>query len=315
MTALITLTTAGADTGPFDIYSDADAFVTAFETGISKVAITAGYTSTVVPIGTTVVRVMSNNGLCSNYIDITATITTTTTTTIAPTTTTTSTLAPTTTTTTTLAPEVIILAYSGIDGPDACLSYSLEGVTTYYAAPGSVIANDTIIYTDPELTMVAPNGYYSSGTDYYDILTSDGVLANETPCPAITTTTTTTVAATTTTTTTASLLTISSSIPVSGTGTLDFAHGQPGEVITLSFSMGTTDGNFNSLDFAAPAAVAILDPTHLTRTGNITLNGSGIASSVYLFDTTSTSSSCLVTITSRSSGLPIPVINSTNIIN
>jgi hypothetical protein len=206
MTALITLTTAGADTGPFDLYSDADAFVTAFETGVSKVAITAGYTSTVVPVGTTVVRVMSNNGLCSNYIDITATITTTTTTTIAPTTTTTSTLAPTTTTTTTLAPEIIILAYSGIDGPDACLSYSLEGVTTYYAAPGSVIANDTIIYTDPELTMVAPNGYYSSGTDYYDILTSDGVLANETPCPAITTTTTTTVAATTTTTTTSAIV-------------------------------------------------------------------------------------------------------------
>jgi hypothetical protein len=101
----ITLTTAGSDTGPFNLYSDLDGYVSAFETGVSKVALLAGYTSILVPDGTTIVRVASSNPLCSNYVDILVVqcdITTTTTTTITPiTTTTTTTVSPTTTTTTT----------------------------------------------------------------------------------------------------------------------------------------------------------------------------------------------------------------------
>jgi len=84
LTVLITLTTAGADTGPFDLYSDADGYISAFETGVSKAALLAGYTSTVVPDASTIVRVKSNSLLCTNYTDINITgITTTTTTTIA----------------------------------------------------------------------------------------------------------------------------------------------------------------------------------------------------------------------------------------
>lgn len=114
MTIVITLTTAGADTGPFNLYSDVDGFVSAFETGVSKAALVAGYTTTLAPNGTTTVRVMSNNPLCTNYIDIpvlpcgsttTTTTSSSTTTTSSSTTTTTSTttaVPPTTTTTTTL---------------------------------------------------------------------------------------------------------------------------------------------------------------------------------------------------------------------
>ena len=36
MTVLITLTVAGADSGPFNLYSNTDGFVAAFETGVSK---------------------------------------------------------------------------------------------------------------------------------------------------------------------------------------------------------------------------------------------------------------------------------------
>lgn len=86
MTVLITLTTAGTDTGPFDLYSDADGYVSAFETGVSKAALQAGYSSSLVPNTATTIRVKST-GVCSNYVDIS--ITTTTTTTSSTTTTTT----------------------------------------------------------------------------------------------------------------------------------------------------------------------------------------------------------------------------------
>jgi hypothetical protein len=70
MTVLITLTTAGTDTGPFNLFSNLDGYTTAFETGVSKASLIAGYPSSLVPDGTTTIRVMSVNSLCTNYIDI-----------------------------------------------------------------------------------------------------------------------------------------------------------------------------------------------------------------------------------------------------
>jgi hypothetical protein len=87
MTVLITLTTAGADSGPFNLYSDVDGYTSAFETGVSKASLLAGYLSALVPDGTGIIRVMSNSALCNNYVDIsiiTPSTTTSTTTTIAP---------------------------------------------------------------------------------------------------------------------------------------------------------------------------------------------------------------------------------------
>jgi len=80
MTVLITLTTAGADSGPFNLYSNIDGYVSAFETGVSKASLLAGYSSILVPNYTTSIRVLST-GVCSNYIDVTLTSETTTTTT------------------------------------------------------------------------------------------------------------------------------------------------------------------------------------------------------------------------------------------
>lgn len=70
LTVAILLTTAGGNTGPFDLYSNTDNFISAFETGISYASLTAGYTSVLVPDLTTIVRVKSNNVTCSNYVDI-----------------------------------------------------------------------------------------------------------------------------------------------------------------------------------------------------------------------------------------------------
>jgi len=92
MTVYITLTTAGSDSGPFDLYSNVDGFTSAFESSVSKASLEAGYSSSLVPDFTTYVRVKSNNEFCTNYVDILLENTTTTTTTVAPTTTTTTTL-------------------------------------------------------------------------------------------------------------------------------------------------------------------------------------------------------------------------------
>lgn len=69
MTVLITLTTAGADSGPFDLYSDLDGYVSAFESGVDKALLESGYASALVPDYTTTIRVKSN-GVCTNYVDI-----------------------------------------------------------------------------------------------------------------------------------------------------------------------------------------------------------------------------------------------------
>lgn len=83
MTVLITLTVAGADSGPYNLYSNLDGYTSAFETGVSKSALLAGYPSALVPDYTTIIRIVST-GDCTNYIDIPLTSTTTTTTTSIP---------------------------------------------------------------------------------------------------------------------------------------------------------------------------------------------------------------------------------------
>jgi hypothetical protein len=101
MTVLITLTSAGVDAGPFDLYSDTDGYVTPFATGILKATLLGGYTSSAVPNGTTSIRIVST-GTCTNFIYVSVEGTTTTTTSTS------STSSTTTTTTTTIAP---IMAY------------------------------------------------------------------------------------------------------------------------------------------------------------------------------------------------------------
>jgi hypothetical protein len=83
MTVLLTLTLAGAESGPFNLYSNIDGYITAFESGVSQAALLAGYSSSLVPDYTTIIRVLST-GSCTNYVDITLTSITTTTTTTTP---------------------------------------------------------------------------------------------------------------------------------------------------------------------------------------------------------------------------------------
>lgn len=73
--AVITLTTAGLGTGPFNIYSNVDTYVTPIVINITRAQLLAGYTCTVVPNAATILRVKNviTNVVCTNYIDITLT--------------------------------------------------------------------------------------------------------------------------------------------------------------------------------------------------------------------------------------------------
>jgi len=139
MNVLITLTTAGADTGPFNLYSNTDSYVTAFQTNIAKSLLVAGYTSTVVPAGTTTVRVKST-GLCTTYVDLFitgsgGTTTTTTTPYVGPTTTTTTTpyVGPATTTTTTTGGPTTTTTTTPYVGPATTTTTTTGIAYNYYA--------------------------------------------------------------------------------------------------------------------------------------------------------------------------------------
>ena len=144
MTVLITLTLAGADTGPFSLYSDADGFLAPFETSVLKSALVSGYTSVLVPNGATVIRVQSTS-VCTNYVDFPISGITTTTTSSS-TSTTTSTSSSTTTTTTTPSPYAIQVQLSN-DGDNICTS----DLVTLYCVDNPLIVG-SIIYNDPGLS-------------------------------------------------------------------------------------------------------------------------------------------------------------------
>ena len=69
-TVLLTLTTAGPGTGPFDLYSNVDGYAAPFKTNITKSQLVVGYTSILVPNAATIIRIKSK-GTCTTYVDIT----------------------------------------------------------------------------------------------------------------------------------------------------------------------------------------------------------------------------------------------------
>ncbi len=162
-TVLITLYSLGADTGPFDLYSNADAYATPFETGISKLALQAGYSSSLVPDLATIIRVKSNSVLCQNYEDLNI-VTSTTTSTSTTSTTSTSTS---TTTSTTTSGIFYYTAFLQICGGVSCTDsgtevvvespisltignlYSEGGSATVYRVTGTSVAPSDFTFTDP----------------------------------------------------------------------------------------------------------------------------------------------------------------------
>ena len=138
MTVSITLTTAGSDTGPFNLYSNVDGYISAFQTDIARSILVAGLTTGTVPDGTTEILVQST-GVCQRdlYLVIDG----------APsTTTTTSSSTSTTSSTTTPTP------LSCIEGDRNAIATCSNGDAAQFTINVGYQA------------VVTPGGYYYSGT-------------------------------------------------------------------------------------------------------------------------------------------------------
>lgn len=134
MTVVITLTTAATDTGPFDLYSNLDGYVTPFAIGVSKGSLLGGYTSTVCPDYTITVRCKSA-GDCVNYVDIVLTNAITT-----------------TTTSTTVAFIAYQLSSPGKANPGLSCAEVVFPTTVYTNYLG--IGFGSVVYTDSGLTTI-----------------------------------------------------------------------------------------------------------------------------------------------------------------
>jgi hypothetical protein len=170
LTVLITLTTAGADTGPFDLYSNVDGYTVPFESGVAKLDLESGYVSYSVPDDTSSIRVQSVNALCENYIDLTIEETTTTTTTSEE---------PPTTTTTTSEGVVMFIVRYGASLETVCSG----GLDPVYTGGGETISPGSTIYTDPSLTVLLTGQNYivEEGVgDIYNIDSGTGVIGSDT---------------------------------------------------------------------------------------------------------------------------------------
>jgi hypothetical protein len=195
MTVLITLTVAGPDSGPFDLYSNLDGYVSAFESGVPKTSLLAGYASALVPDFTTIIRIKSV-GDCTNYIDIQLYATSTTSTS-------TSSTSSTTTTSTTIA--------------NTCYAFESDPYTTTFTA--QYIDCDGVIQTASD-TCFSPSCTYTlcgiavlSSSEIMNIVSVCGTTTTTSTTSAPTTTTTSS-SSTTSTTTTASPTTTSTTTPI-----------------------------------------------------------------------------------------------------
>ena len=69
MTGIIKLTLAGINTGPFNLYSNINGYISAFAVNITRAQLLTGYPTDAIPDLTTIIRVRSV-GVCENYTDI-----------------------------------------------------------------------------------------------------------------------------------------------------------------------------------------------------------------------------------------------------
>ena len=167
MTLLITLSTAGGNTGPFNLYSNVDGFTSAFEVGVAKIDLLMGYISYTVPDGTTVIRVMSDS-VCKNYIDLTVNVTTT------------------TTSSSTTEPPIPPF-------PTDCYCFNLTGVGEYVITwRDCLLVDHSFIGSNFDINICAQLGtIQTDGGDGSLVISNSGnTCITEASCPTTTTTTT-----------------------------------------------------------------------------------------------------------------------------
>ncbi len=163
MNVLITLTNPGVDTGPFNIYTNVDNYVTAVATNISRVTLISGYNATV-PSTADTVKVEST-GTCTSSIYLTV-IQPTTTTTTSTSSTTTTTSSSTTTSTTTANPGTTTTTTT-VPGTTTTTSTTPAPNYKFYLQ----VRNQTdTVYGDGTFFLNATGGYNTFTTDYSLVL-------------------------------------------------------------------------------------------------------------------------------------------------
>lgn len=165
MIVQIILTTVGANTGPnFDLYSDVDSYETPFATSVPKAALVAGYISSVVPNGTTVVRVVSF-GTCNTAVDINISllpVTTTTTTTWPVPITTTSTTSTTSTTTSTTSTTSTTTSTTSTTSTTTTAAPTTTTTTTEAPVTTTTTTTEAVITTTTTTTTEDPGAYWNA---------------------------------------------------------------------------------------------------------------------------------------------------------
>jgi hypothetical protein len=162
MTVLIQLTTVGVDTGPlFDLYSNLDGYLAAFEVNITTNQLLLGFTSVNVPDGTTIIKVLPHGGICTTplYLEVVTTTTTTSSTTS------------TSTSTTTSLPETVLVYNITKSCGDGCiLSY------------GDIRVNTIPAYTWTGATSMPKSGIISATLGDTIIVNATGYAVPLSPC-------------------------------------------------------------------------------------------------------------------------------------
>lgn len=180
----IKLTIAGISIGPFDLYSDVDNFADAFDEGITREDLIAGYTSNLVPEGTTQIKIQSL-GVCTNYIIIN----------VAPpapptTTTTTSSTSSTTTTTTTIAPNYleynILEPDCETDCPRTNGEILINGVQAYSWTGFTTLPVTGLLYPEIGDTITINATCYAGGTCSVGMLATISITVNDVLCEGVT---------------------------------------------------------------------------------------------------------------------------------
>jgi hypothetical protein len=185
MIALITLVIpVGGSAGPFDLYSDANGYTIPFATNISAAVLQAGYTSNVVPNGTTIIRVTSV-GICTNSVDTPINLITTTTTSSTSTSSTS-----TTSTSTTIAQACYVYDLTATIDNASWTAQLCSGGVTSGVLPfiGNTITTPCIINTSLVLTGI------TAFTNSIDCSTTTTTSSSTSTSTSSTTTTTTTCA-------------------------------------------------------------------------------------------------------------------------
>ena len=161
MTVLITLSSSGASSGPlYDLYSNID-YITPIASGVTKSALTAGYSLSGVPDAAITIRITSTGPTCTNSIDVTITGGGTTTT---------------TTSSTTAAParSIYNAGISNTSVGDSCSQFLIDPINLFSTC--TIPAIGCILYVHPfnNSPLLGNSFAYIDGYGTWDIDTSTG---------------------------------------------------------------------------------------------------------------------------------------------